>query len=69
MAETIACAKRRRGTLRAQLTRMEKDIGKIREKEGLTPSDERKLKRSKELTKEHDSEFEQCHVEVLYRSR
>ena len=44
---------------------MEKDITKLEEKEGLTPSDLRKIKCLKELAKEHDREFEQRHVEVL----
>ena len=44
--------------MRSQLTRMEKDIGILHEKKGLTPSDERKIKRLKELAKEHDSEFD-----------
>ena len=48
-----------------RLTRMEKDIGKLEEKEELLPWDERKVKRLKELTKEHDREFEQRYVEVL----
>ena len=38
MADTIACAIRRRGTVRAHLTRVEKDIGKLEDKEELTPS-------------------------------
>ena len=39
MADTIASGKRRRGTMRAHLTRMEKDISKLEEKEELTPLD------------------------------
>ena len=50
----------------ARLTQMEKDIGKLEEKEGLTPSDERKIKRLEELAKEHNCEFEECHIEVLH---
>ena len=65
MVDTIASAKRRRGTVRACLTRMEKNIGKLEEKEGLTPSNQRKVKCLKELAKEHDGDFEQRHVEVL----
>ena len=38
MADMIANVKRRRGTVRARLTWMEKDIGKLEEKEELTPS-------------------------------
>ena len=48
-----------------RLTWMKKDITKLEEKEGLTPSDLRKIKRLKELAKEHDHEFEQHHIEVL----
>ena len=44
---------------------MEKDIGKLEEKEKLTPSDGKKIERLKELAKEHDREFEERHVEVL----
>ena len=64
MAE-IASAKRRRGTVCARLTQMEKDIGKIEEKEELTPSDKKKIQCLKELAKEHDREFEERHVQVL----
>ena len=45
----VASAKRRRGTVRAHLTRMEKDIGKMEEKEELTSSDRKKSRRMKEL--------------------
>ena len=49
----------------ARPTRMEKDISKLEEKEELTPSDGKKIRRLKELAKEHDRDFEECHVEVL----
>ena len=65
MADTIDSAKRRRGTVRSRLTQMGKDITKLEDKEGLTPSNERKIKCLKEMAKEHDREFEQCHVGVL----
>ena len=68
MADTIAGARRRRGTVRARLTRTEKDVGKLEEKvvrEGSTPADLRKIKRLKELAKEHDRDYEERHVEVL----
>ena len=64
MAE-IASAKRRRGTVRARLTRSEKDNGNMEEKEELTPTDVKKIRRLKELAKERDRDFEECHVEVL----
>ena len=64
MAE-IASAKRHRGMVRARLTWMEKDMGKLEEKEELTPSDGKKVRRLKELAKEHDREFKEHHVEVL----
>ena len=51
MADTIASAKRRRGTVRPRLTRMEKDIGKLEEKEEITHSDGKKIRRLKELAK------------------
>ena len=41
--------------MRPYLTRMENDIGKLEEKDGLIPSDERKIKCLKELAKDHDS--------------
>ena len=63
MAE-LASAKRRRGTVRARLTRIGKDIGKL-EKEELTPLDVKKIRRLKELAKEHDRDYEERHVEVL----
>ena len=51
--------------MHARLTWMEKDVGKLEEKEGLTPSDERKIKPLKQLAKEHECKFEQHQVEVL----
>ena len=65
MADMIASAKRRPGTVLAHLTRMEKDIGKLEEKEELTPSRGKKMRRLKELAKEHDRELEEHHVKVL----
>ena len=53
------------GTVRAHLTRMEKDTSKLEEKEELTPSDWKKIRRLKELANEHDLVFEECHLEVL----
>ena len=47
------------------LTRTEKYIGKLEEKEELTPSDGKKIRCLKELTKEDDYAFEERHVEVL----
>ena len=51
--------------MRSCLIQIVKDISNLEEKEGLTPSDKRKIKHLKELAKEHDRDFEQCHVEVL----
>ena len=51
--------------MRTRLTRMEKDIGKLEEKEELISSDKGKIIRLKELVKEYDREFEERHVEVL----
>ena len=65
MADMIASARRQWGTVCSYLTQMEKDIGKLEEKEGLTPSDKRKIKHFKEQAMEHDRDFEQCHLEVL----
>ena len=41
----------------------ERDIGKLEEKEELTPSDEKKVRHLKKMAKEHDHEFEQRHIE------
>ena len=65
MADTIASAKRCQGTVRACLTRMEKNISKLEEKEESTPLDGKKIRRLKELVKEYDHEFEEHHIEVL----
>ena len=65
MADTIASAKRRQGTVRTCLTQTKKDMGKLEGKEKLTLLDGKKITHLKELAKEHDREFEQCHVEVL----
>ena len=65
MADTIANVRRRRGTVRGRLTRMERDISSLEEKETLTPSERRKIKRLKDQVKEHDQEFERRHMEVL----
>ena len=65
MSDAIASARRRRGTVRGHLTRIERDIEKLEEKETLSPSDRRKVKRLKDQVKENDREFEQRHIEVL----
>ena len=65
MASTIANARRRRGTVRGRLTRIERDITTLEDKEKLTPSDQRKIRRLKEQVKENDREFEQRHLDVL----
>ena len=62
---TTASAKRRCGTVSSRLTWIERDIVKLKEKEELAPSDQRKIKHLKELAKEQSREFEQRHVEVL----
>ena len=49
----------------ARLTRIEKDISKLEEKEELSPLDGKKIRRLNELAREHDREFEERHVEVL----
>ena len=51
--------------VRCCVTWIEKDINKLEEKEELTPSNEGKIKRLKELAKDYDFDFEQHHVEVL----
>ena len=65
MSDTIVGAKRRRGTVRGRLTRIERDVTTLEKKEGLTPADQRKVKRLKEQVKEYDREYEERHVEVL----
>ena len=65
MADTIANVRRRRGTVRGRLTPIERDISSLEEKETLTPSERRKIKRLKDQVKEHDQEFERRHMDVL----
>ena len=62
MADMIGSARRRRGTVRECLTWIEIHIIRLEEKEGLTPSDQRKIKRMKELAKERNCDFEQHHI-------
>ena len=62
---TVRTARRRRGAVRARLTRVEKDIAKLEGKTELVPSDQRKIKRLMEQVKEDDKEFEERHLEVL----
>ena len=65
MADTIASVRRRRGTVRGRLTRIERDISSLEEKETLTPSERKKIMRLKDQVKEHDQEFEKRNMEVL----
>ena len=65
MTDTIGNSRRRRGAMRARLTRIERDIATLEEKESLAPLDQRKVKRLKEQVEEIDRDFEQRHVEVL----
>ena len=65
MADTIANVRKRRGTVRDRLTRIERDISCLEEKETLTHSERRKINRLKDQVKEHDQEFERRHVEVF----
>ena len=39
MADSISTVRRRRGTVRGRLTRIERDISSLEEKETLTPGD------------------------------
>ena len=55
---TIASASRRRGILRRRLTRIERDIANLEEKEGLAHQDQSKVERLMEQIKENDAEFE-----------
>ena len=58
--------------MRGRLTWIEKNITKQKEKEGITPSEQREVKRLKEQTKEREREFEQRHVDTspqFHRSR
>ena len=43
--------------MRGRLTRTERDISFLEEKETLTPSERRKIMRLKDQVKEHDQEF------------
>ena len=51
--------------MRGHLTRIERDISSLEEKETLTPSERKKIMRLKDQVKEHDQEFEKRHMEVL----
>ena len=51
--------------MRARLIRIERDIATLEGKEGLEPSDQRKVKHLKEQVQEIDRDFEQRHLEVL----
>ena len=66
MADTIMIARRHQDTMLNLLTRIEGDVVKLDEKEGLTLLDKRKIKRLKEKAKEHDRDFELCRVDVLH---
>ena len=65
MADMITSPRRRCGMVRGRLTRIERDIIKLEDKEGLKLSDQRKVKRFIEQAKKHDHDFEQRHVDVL----
>ena len=65
MSDNIVSARRRRGTLRGRLTRIERDINALEAKETLSPSDRGKAKRLDDELREIDRDFEQCDVEVL----
>ena len=65
MADTIATVRRRRGTVRGRLTRIERDISSLEEKETPTPSQRKRIVRLNDQVKEHDQEFEKRHMEVL----
>ena len=65
MADTIATVRRRRGTVRGRLTRIERDISSLEEKETITPSERKRIAHLKDQVKEHDQEFEKRHMEVL----
>ena len=51
--------------MRGRLTRIERDISSLEEKETLTPSERRKIMRLKDQVKEHDQEFEKRYMEVV----
>ena len=51
--------------MRGRLTRIERDISSLEEKETLTPSERKRIVRLKDQVKEHDQEFEKRHMEVL----
>ena len=51
--------------MRGRLTRIERDISSLEEKETLTPSERKRIARLKDQVKEHDQEFEKRHMEVL----
>ena len=64
MSDTIVGTRRRRGTVRGYLTRIEQDITTLEGKEGLTPAYQ-KILRLKEQVMVNDREYEERHIEVL----
>ena len=65
MTDTIANLRRQRVTVRGRLTRIERDISSLDDKEKLTPSDQRKVKCLKDRVKENDQDFKKLHIEDL----
>ena len=65
MADPIANVRRRRGTVGGRLTRIEPEISSLEDKEKLTPSYQRKIKRLKDQVKGYDQDFEKRRIVVL----
>ena len=65
MAEALTAARRRRGTIRASITKFEARILKWEAKEELTGSDNRAIQRGVEALKEYDAEFRTSHYAVV----
>ena len=65
MAKALTAARRRRGTVRASITKFEARVTKWEEKEKLSPTDHLSIKRGMETLNEYDSDFRKNHFDVV----
>ena len=65
MAEALTAARRRRGTVRASITKFEARVKRWEEKDTLSASDHLSIQRDIETLKEYDSEFKKNHFAVV----
>ena len=65
MAEALTAARRRRGTVRASITKLEARIQRWELKDGLSVVDHLSIQRHMESLKEHDADFRTHHFAVV----